>query len=83
MIRATNDTATDTALDRTYPPLCPTVYRPSRPSATRIEKGEEIRADVFRGPGAPRAGVDGREPVREGRSRLDSTYSRNVRLPSC
>jgi hypothetical protein len=83
MIRATDDTATDTALERTYPPLCPTVYRPSRPSVTRIEKEEGIRADVFRGPGSPRAGVDGRDAVREGRSRIDSMYSLNGRVPSC
>jgi hypothetical protein len=66
MIQASDDGSTTSALERTHAPLRPTVYRPSRPSVTHVESGEEIHTEIFRGPALARAGIDFREPVREG-----------------
>jgi hypothetical protein len=64
MIQATDTAFTPDATNREYAPLRPTVYRPSRPSVTRVESGEEIEAEIFRGPALARAGIDFREPAR-------------------
>ncbi len=48
------------------PSLRPTIYRPSRPSVTHVATGEEIETEIFRGPALARAGIEFREPIREG-----------------
>lgn len=48
------------------PSLRPTIYRPSRPSITHVATGEEIVTEVFRGPALARAGIEFRDPIREG-----------------
>ena len=64
MIQAIDEQAGAAAIDRA--PLRPTIYRPSPPSLTRVANGERIDAEIFGGPALARAGIDFREPVREG-----------------
>ena len=66
MIQATDDPVTASAIDRAHAPLRPTIYRPSGPSVTRLESGEEIEAEIFRGPALARAGIDASEPIHAG-----------------
>ena len=66
MIQATDETLAASAIDRAHAPLRPTVYRPSRPSVTRLESGEELEAEIFRGPALARAGINAREPMHAG-----------------
>jgi len=66
MIQATDDTLAASAIDRAYAPLRPTIYRPSRPSVTRLGSGEEIETEIFRGPALARAGIDTRDQMHAG-----------------
>ena len=66
MIQATENPLTVGSGERAHAPLRPTIYRPSRPSVTHVVSGQEIEAEIFRGPALARAGIEFREPVREG-----------------
>jgi hypothetical protein len=66
MIQASETSLTTTATEPAGAALRPTIYRPSRPSITRVENGEEIETEIFRGPALARAGIDFREPVQPG-----------------
>jgi hypothetical protein len=66
MIQATDETLATSAIDRAHAPLRPTIYRPSQPSVRHLESGEELEAEIFRGPALARAGIDAREPMHAG-----------------
>ena len=66
MIQATDETLAARAFDRAHAPLRPTIYRPSRPWVTRLGSGEEVEAEIFRGPALARAGVNASEPLHAG-----------------
>ena len=48
IMRASDKPVTADAIERSYPPLRPTVYRPSRPSATRVPPRDELEVKVLR-----------------------------------
>jgi hypothetical protein len=48
IMRASDKPVNVDAIERSYPPLRPTVYRPSRPSATRLPARDELEVKVLR-----------------------------------
>ena len=66
MIQATDSRLIAGTITGIVPSLRPTVYRPSRPSITHVTTGEEIETEIFRGPALARAGIEFRDPIREG-----------------
>ena len=66
MIQASDSSLTASVTEPAGAALRPTIYRPSRPSITRVASGEEIEAEIFRGPALARAGIDFRDPVQPG-----------------
>ena len=48
LVRASDKPLTAEAIERSYPPLRPTVYRPSRPSTARLPARDEIEVKVLR-----------------------------------
>jgi hypothetical protein len=66
MIQGNDSPSSTAAIERAHAPLLPTVFRPSHPSVTRVAGGEAIKTEIFRGPALAHAGIDFRDPVREG-----------------
>ena len=48
LMRASDKPLTADAIERSYPPLRPTVYRPSRPTGTRAPARDETEVKVLR-----------------------------------